>query len=70
MTGNSVAEFTSKVILREAENGAAREAATWTGGPEVERTRSERIKSRCGTVRQFRGVLRLRFASLRMTPRS
>jgi len=31
------------------ENGAAGEAATWTGRPEAERTGSERIKSRCGT---------------------
>ncbi len=28
------------------ENGAAGEAATWTGRPEAERTGSERIKSR------------------------
>jgi hypothetical protein len=30
----------------EVENGAAGEAATWTGGPEAERTGSERIKPR------------------------
>jgi len=30
---------------REVENGAAREAATWTGRPEAERTGSQRIKS-------------------------
>jgi 5-methyltetrahydrofolate--homocysteine methyltransferase len=34
------------VIPSEIENGAAGEAATWTGGPEAERTGSERIKSR------------------------
>jgi 5-methyltetrahydrofolate--homocysteine methyltransferase len=34
------------VIPSEVENGAAREAATWTGGPEAERRGSERIKSR------------------------
>ena len=33
------------VIPSEVENGAAREAATWTGGPKAERTGSERIKS-------------------------
>ena len=34
------------VISSEVENGAAGEAATWTGRPEAERTGSERIKSR------------------------
>jgi D-amino-acid oxidase len=34
------------VIPSEVENGAAGEAATWTGRPEAERTGSERIKSR------------------------
>ena len=33
------------VIPRVVENGAAGEAATWTGRPEAERTGSERIKS-------------------------
>jgi D-amino-acid oxidase len=33
------------VIPREVENGAAAEAATWTGRPQAERTGSERIKS-------------------------
>jgi D-amino-acid oxidase len=33
------------VILSEVENGAAREAATWTGRPEAERTGGERITS-------------------------
>src|SRR5204862_55761 len=33
-------------IPSEVENGAAGEAATWTGRPEAERTESERIKSR------------------------
>jgi D-amino-acid oxidase len=33
------------VIPSEIENGAAGEAATWTGRPEAERTGSERIKS-------------------------
>jgi len=33
----------------EVENGAAGEAATWTGRPEAERTGSERIKPRCIT---------------------
>src|SRR6202040_3152444 len=33
------------VIPSEVENGAAGEAATWTGRPEAERTGSERIKS-------------------------
>ena len=33
------------VIPSEVENGAAREAATWTGGPKLERAGSERIKS-------------------------
>ena len=41
------------------ENGAAGEAATWTGRPEAERTGSERVKSRSQTVRPFRGVPRL-----------
>jgi len=34
------------VIPNELENGAAGEAATWTGWPQAERTGSERIKSR------------------------
>jgi D-amino-acid oxidase len=34
-----------RVIQSEVENGAAGEAATWTGRPEAERTGSERIKS-------------------------
>src|SRR5206468_1966396 len=55
------------VIPSGAENGAAGEAATWTGWPEAERTGSERIKSRSATEGQFRGVPRLRFASLGMT---
>jgi hypothetical protein len=55
------------VIPSEVENGAAGEAATWTGRPEAERTGSERIKSRGETEKQFHGILRLRFASLRMT---
>jgi hypothetical protein len=55
------------VIPSEVENGVAWEAATWTGRPEAERTRSKRIKSRDETEEQFRGILRLRFASLRMT---
>jgi len=42
------------------ENGAAGEAATWTGRPEAERTGSERVKSRNRTVCPFRGVPRLR----------
>ena len=55
------------VIPSEVENGAAGEAATWTGRPEAERTGRERIKSRCITLRLHRGILRLRFASLGMT---
>jgi len=55
------------VIPSKVENGAAGEAATWTGRPQAERTGSERIKSRGETEEQFRGILRLRFASLRMT---
>jgi hypothetical protein len=54
------------VVPSEVENGAAGEAATWTGRPQAERTGSERIKSRDETDKQFRGILRLRFASLRM----
>jgi len=38
--------FGASVIPSGAENGAAGEAATWTGRPEAERTDSERIKSR------------------------
>ena len=57
------------IIPSNVENGVAWEAATWTGRPEAERTGSERIKSRSETEEQFRGVLRLRFASLRMTIR-
>jgi hypothetical protein len=41
--------------------------ATWTGGLEAERTRSERIKSRGATQRWLIGIRRLRFASLGMT---
>src|SRR6478609_6621284 len=37
----------ASVIPSEVENGAAGEAATWTGTPEAERTGSERIKSQC-----------------------
>jgi hypothetical protein len=55
------------VVPSEVENGVAREAATWTGRPQAERTGSERIKSRGETDKQFRGIVRLRFASLRMT---
>jgi hypothetical protein len=58
-------EFT--VIPSEVENGAAREAATWTGRTEAERTGSERIKSRGTALGEFRGILRLRSVSLRMT---
>ena len=36
----------SAVVASKVENGAAGEGATWTGGPEAERTGSERIKSR------------------------
>jgi glycine/D-amino acid oxidase-like deaminating enzyme len=36
----------ASVIPSEVANGAAGEAATWTGRPEAERTGSERIKSR------------------------
>src|SRR5215475_7781122 len=48
--GEAGAEANSKrkmilVIPSEVENGAAREAATWTGRPEPERTGGERIKS-------------------------
>jgi hypothetical protein len=50
------------VIPSEGDNGAAREAATWTGGPEAERMGSERIKFREETEEQFRGILRLRGA--------
>ena len=55
------------VVPSEVENGTAGEAATWTGRPEAEQTGSERIKSRREPEEQFRGILRLRFASLRMT---
>jgi len=55
------------VIPSDVENGAPGEAATWTGRPEAERTGSEHIKSRGKTEQQFRGILRLRFASLSMT---
>jgi hypothetical protein len=55
------------VIPSEVENGVAWEAATWTGRPEAERTGRERIKSRGETEEQFRGILRLRLAWLRMT---
>jgi hypothetical protein len=55
------------VVPSEVENGVAWEAATWTGRPEAERTGSEQIKSRGETEEQFPGILRLRFASLRMT---
>ena len=36
----------ASVIPSDVENGAAGEAATWTGRPEAERTGRERIKSR------------------------
>jgi hypothetical protein len=55
------------VIPSAVENGAAREAATWTGRPEAERTGSERIKSRCFRLRSFSGVPRLGCAPLGMT---
>ena len=54
------------VIPSRVENGAAGDAATWTGRPQAE-TGSERIKSRGEIETQFRELLRLRFASLRMT---
>ena len=54
-------------IPSEVENGAAGDAATWTARPQAERTGSERIKSRGEIETQFRELLRLRFASLRMT---
>jgi D-amino-acid oxidase len=41
----AVIPSSSSVIPSEVENGAAGEAATWTGRPEAERTGSERIKS-------------------------
>jgi D-amino-acid oxidase len=41
----------ASVIPSEVENGAAGEAATWTGRPEAERTGSERIKSRCASFK-------------------
>ncbi|HEY4271004.1 MAG TPA: FAD-dependent oxidoreductase [Candidatus Udaeobacter sp.] len=40
----------NRVIPSGVENGAAGEAATWTGRPEAERTGSERIKSRGDSV--------------------
>jgi|GEM_PF-2552099 len=55
------------VVPSEIENGAAGYAATWTGRPQAERTGSERIKSRVEIEKLFRGILRLRFASRRMT---
>jgi len=55
------------VVPSEIENGAAGYAATWTGRPQAERTGSERIKSRVEIEKLFRGILRLRFAPLRMT---
>jgi hypothetical protein len=45
------------VIPSEVENGAAEEAATWTGRQEAERTGSERIKSRGYTVGNSTGFL-------------
>jgi len=55
------------VMSSEVENGAAGEAATWTGRPKAERTGSERITSR-GMIRRISyGILRLRCASLRLT---
>src|SRR5580765_5964681 len=51
------------VIPSEVENGAAREAVTWTGRPEAEPTGSERIKPRSKTQGNFMGS----FAPLRMT---
>ena len=41
------------VIPSEVENGAARKAATWTGGPKTEQTESERIKSLDVSVRSL-----------------
>jgi len=55
------------VVPSEIENGAAGYAATWTGRPQAKRTGSERIKSRVEIEKLFRGILRLRFASRRMT---
>ena len=63
----SANDESNAVIPSEVENGAAGEAATWTGRPEVERTGSERIKSRGIRLGQRNGILRFRFASLRMT---
>ena len=54
------------VISSEVENGAAREAATWTGRPQAERAGSERIKSRCINLSYRHGVPRFRSASLGM----
>jgi hypothetical protein len=42
------------VIPSEVENGAAGEAVIWMGRPEVERTGSERIKSRGTALRKLR----------------
>jgi len=55
------------VMSSEVENGAAGEAATWTGRPKAERTGSELIKSRRFTVVWVCGIPRLRFAPLGMT---
>jgi hypothetical protein len=56
MTGNRVAEFTSKVILSEVKAATQPQNAARPG-----------FQFRCGTGGQFRGLLRLRSASLRMT---
>jgi len=55
------------VVPSEVENGVAGEAATWMGRPQAERMGSQRIKSGGETDEQFLWILRLRFASLRMT---
>jgi hypothetical protein len=44
------------VIPSGVDNGAAGEAATWTGRPKAERTGSERIKSRGIALRELRGM--------------
>jgi hypothetical protein len=49
--------ITTSVIPSEVENGAAGEAATWTGRPEAERRGSERIKPRGITIGWFAGFL-------------
>jgi hypothetical protein len=57
----------NRVIPSEVENGAAWEAATWTGRPQAERKGSERIKSRYITLTVTPRVPLLRFASLGVT---